>query len=433
MLLRHFCRDRRANVAPIFALAIIPVVGFVGAAIDYSRASAARTALQAALDSAALMLSKEAAGLTSDQINQKATDYVKALFNRPEVQGLAVTATYTSQPTTLTLKGSAAVQSDFMRVIGIPEISIGSSSTVTWGSTKLGVALALDNTGSMASAGKMTALKTATKQLLTQLQSLAVNPGDIEVSIVPFSKDVNIGKSYYTATWLDWTEWDAANGSYGGGGFCFGNWCWNGSGWVPRVWTPASHSTWNGCVTDRAKDYDVKNTAPTSDKTTWFVPDQYQYCTPAAVMPLGHDWAAMKAMVDTMQPSGSTNQTIGLVMAWQTLSPGAPFDAPPLPPDTLPIIVLMSDGLNTQNRWDGNGSSVSTKVDDRMRLACANVKAAGIQVYTVQVNTDGDPVSTLLRDCASDSTKFFYLTSATQMVETFRQIGTSLAKLRIAR
>jgi hypothetical protein len=37
-----------------------------------------------------------------------------------------------------------------------------------------------------------------------------------------------------------------------------------------------------------------------------------------------------------------------------------------------------------------------------------------------------------LQNCASDATKFFHLTSANQMVATFNQIGTNLAKLRIA-
>jgi Flp pilus assembly protein TadG len=437
-MLRIFLKDRRANVAPMFALAMVPVIGFVGAAIDYSRASSTRTALQAALDSTALMLSKEVSGLTATQINQKAIDYVTTLLNRPEAQGLTVTAAYSTQPTTVKVTGSASVKSDFMGLVGVSNIGIGTSSTVTWGSTKLRVALALDNTGSMSSAGKMDALKTATKNLLTQLQGAATTAGDVQVSIVPFSKDVNIGKSNYQATWLDWSDWDAANGSWsysGGGGFCIGNYCWNGSGWVLKTqsWNPANHNTWNGCVTDRTKSHDVKNTTPTSDKATWFVPEQYSSCTPAAVKTLSHDWSAMKTMVNNMEPAGSTNQTIGLAVAWQTLSQGAPFNAPALPPDTQPVIVLMSDGLNTQNRWDGNGSNQSNAVDDRMKLACANVKAAGIQIYTVQVNTSGDPLSTLLRDCATDNSKFFYLTSALQMVSAFEQIGTSLAKLRISK
>ena len=34
---------------------------------------------------------------------------------------------------------------------------------------------------------------------------------------------------------------------------------------------------------------------------------------------------------------------------------------------------------------------------------CANIKAAGITLYTIQVNTGGDPTSTLLQNCASPS------------------------------
>ena len=46
--------------------------------------------------------------------------------------------------------------------------------------------------------------------------------------------------------------------------------------------------------------------------------------------------------------------------------------------------------------------------------------------------TGGDPTSTLLKNCATDSTKFFLLTSASQMVTAFTQIGTALSNLRIA-
>ena len=42
-------------------------------------------------------------------------------------------------------------------------MTINGEATAKWGSERLRVALALDVTGSMASAGKMTALKNATK------------------------------------------------------------------------------------------------------------------------------------------------------------------------------------------------------------------------------------------------------------------------------
>ena len=69
---RAFTAARDGNVAIMFAMSLIPLVGLVGAAVDYSRANSAKVAMQAALDSATLMLSKEANGLNQDQLQQKA-------------------------------------------------------------------------------------------------------------------------------------------------------------------------------------------------------------------------------------------------------------------------------------------------------------------------------------------------------------------------
>ena len=54
-----------------FALATIPMIGLVGAAVDYSRGNSAKAAMQAAVDSTALMLSKEAQNLTTGQLNHQ--------------------------------------------------------------------------------------------------------------------------------------------------------------------------------------------------------------------------------------------------------------------------------------------------------------------------------------------------------------------------
>jgi hypothetical protein len=130
-----------------------------------------------------------------------------------------------------------------------------------------------------------------------------------------------------------------------------------------------------------------------------------------------------------MSPDGGTNQAIGLQWGFQSLT-GAPFTIPPMDPNYTyqQVIILLTDGLNTQNRW----SSTQSDIDDREQMTCDNIKAAGIQLYTIQVNTGGDPTSTLLQNCASDSSKFFLLTSAGQMTATFNTIGTNLTNLRVA-
>ncbi len=79
-----FGRAQAGNVAITFALATLPVIGTVGAAVDYSHANSVKVAMQAALDSTALMLSKEAATDSSAQLQTNALKYFNALFTRPE-------------------------------------------------------------------------------------------------------------------------------------------------------------------------------------------------------------------------------------------------------------------------------------------------------------------------------------------------------------
>ena len=65
----------------------------------------------------------------------------------------------------------------------------------------------------MASNDKMTALKDAAHNLLTTLQKAEKTPGDIKVSIVPFAVDVNVGTDNVNASWIDWSDWEAENGT----------------------------------------------------------------------------------------------------------------------------------------------------------------------------------------------------------------------------
>jgi Flp pilus assembly protein TadG len=424
MLLARFWSNRRGSVAPMVALSIIPLVVAAGAAIDYSRANAARTAFQTALDSTALALSKTASTQTGAELQTAANTTFNALFHRPDVQNVAVSATYSStNGSKLTLTGSGSVPMDFGSFLGVDAVNINAASTTTWGNTRLRVALVLDNTGSMSQDGKMTALKTASQNLLTQLQNAATSPDDVYVSIIPFNKDVNVGASNYDQSWLRWDLWDPLNGTCSITKYHKESSCTSNGG----NWTPANHDTWNGCVTDRDQNYDTTNDAPIAGSTL-YPTEQYSSC-PAQLMGLSNDWSALSTKINDMQPNGNTNQAIGLQMGWQSLT-ATPFTVPSEDPNYHynHVIILLTDGLNTQDRWYTNQSSI----DARQQMTCDNIKAAGITIYTVQVDTSGDPTSTLLQNCASDSSKFFLLTSSSQIVTTFNQIGTALSNLRLA-
>jgi Flp pilus assembly protein TadG len=430
---RRFIGAREGNIAVIFALSAIPIISFVGAAIDYTRANAARASMQAALDSAALMLSKDlSSGTIKDsEVNDKASAYFNALYHNKDANDVTVTATYVppsgSTPATIRLDGSGSIATDFMRVAGFPNMGFGSASTTTWGNVRMRVALVLDVTGSMAQDRKMEALKPAAKDLIDQLSKLAANDGDIYISVVPFSKDVMMGPSFKDATWIDWSDWDSKNGK---------NVCTSWNSWgscTKSTWTPDSHDKWTGCFTDRTRNYDTTNTAPTSGDTL-FPADQYSYCDTSGaqikpIMPLSYDWAALKSRIDSLVPTGNTNQGIGLAWGWMTLTQSAPFNAPAKDPNFVykDAIVLLSDGLNTENRWYSNAS----QIDARQKILCDNAKAAGITIYTVQVNTGRDPTSSVLQYCAANTSSFYLITSASQTASAFDQIRTQLSKLRV--
>lgn len=408
----------------MLAIAIVPLMGAVGASIDYTRANAARAAFQTALDSTALVLSKTASTQSPGQIQTAATDIFTALFSRPEVQNVAVAAQYsTTAGSKLVLDGSATIPTAFLHILGFEQIAISATSTSTWGNTRLRVALVLDNTGSMAQDDKVTALKNASQNLLTQLQNAASTADDVYVSIVPFNKDVNFGASNYEQSWLRWDLWDPLNGTCSITKYHKQSSCNSNGG----TWTPANHNTWNGCVTDRDQNYDTTNDAPLAGATL-YPAEQYSSC-PAQLLGLSNDWTALSSKITDMQPNGNTNQAVGLQAGWQSLT-AAPFTVPAMDPNYkyTQAIILLSDGLNTEDRWYSNASSIDT----RQQKTCDNIKAAGITIYTVQVNTGGDPTSTLLQSCASDASKFFLLTSSTQIVTTFNQIGTALSNLRLA-
>ncbi len=210
----RFVAAKDGNVAVIFTIALVPLISFVGAAIDYSRANAARSAMQAAMDSTALMLSKDLTSgkITAAQVNATAQSYFAALYtNRDATLTTPISATYIADNgnlgSTIQVTGAGSITTDFMKVAGFPTLGFGSTSTTAWGNVKMRVALALDNTGSMSASGKIGALRTAASNLVDQLSALVKNDGDVLISVIPFAKTVNAGSSNSGANWIDWTDW----------------------------------------------------------------------------------------------------------------------------------------------------------------------------------------------------------------------------------
>ena len=424
MLFGRFLKDNRGGSAPFLALALIPMMGVTGAAVDYSRANVVKAAMQSALDATGLILSKNAHTMSAGDIGAQANAIFLAQFNRPEVQDVSLTYVFNAPQEgsfSLKLTAQATLPTRFAMLIGTSQIQIGSTSEIIWGMKKLNLALALDNTGSMASSGKMAALKTAAHNLLNTLQKAEKQSGDIKISIVPFATDVNVGKSNVEAPWIDWTQWENVNGSCSSTSYHTKNSCQSAG----RIWSVDNKSTWNGCVWDRDQNNDVSNTETGDSAATRFRAHQAANC-PAAMMPLSTDWAVLHGKIDQMTPAGNTNVTIGMAWAWQTLSPVEPMKAPAPAPDLDKVIILLTDGQNTQNRF----TTSSTSIDSRTAKACENAKADNVKVYTVRV-IDGN--ANLLRDCATKADMYYDVQDAADLNNVFASIAQNLANLRIAK
>jgi hypothetical protein len=137
-----------------------------------------------------------------------------------------------------------------------------------------------------------------------------------------------------------------------------------------------------------------------------------------------------------------------MAWAWQSLQQNLPLNAPAEDPNYTyaHAIIILSDGLNTEDRWPayGNGQTqFGGQIDTRQRALCDNIKAVLdpktgkplYTIYTIQVNTGtpADATSPVLSYCASAPENFYLLYSSSQVVTAFNSIGTSLSKLRVAR
>ncbi len=423
--IRKLLRDRAANVTFTFALLVVPIVGAVGTAVDYSRANAVRTAMQNALDSAALTLGKEADTLNANNLNQQATAYFMALFKEPDATGATLTSDFQRTTETLTLNATANVNTTFSRVIGFKQLKVDTTSTVVWAaSKKVEIALVLDNTGSMKSSGKIEALKKASKGFIDAMKKASKKKDLVKVAIVPFDTHVNIGPSYKSSPWIDWSLMSGGGGWGGGSNWNTSNNYGDADDDTRFDDDRVDKDNWTGCIIDRAQPNDVLDTPPSSNAATLYPAEN---CDLIPILPLTSDWNAAHTMINKMKADGKTNLTIGLVWGWHVLTPSDPMPEGRAPAkDVEKIIVFLTDGLNTQNRW----TTKAIDIDARTKIVCDNIKKAGIKIYTIRV-MEGNQA--LLQACASNPGMYYNVTSASGIEPVFEEIARSLSQLRISR
>ena len=260
-----------------------------------------------------------------------------------------------------------------------------------------------------------------------------------------------LGYHFYNGCWTGTVSNTTATIASGNGATCAGHSAANcscaGNGAAKvcttkvwnHVWVANNHNTWTGCLMDRKQSYDIADTTPGAANTL-FPAVNNLYCGPATITPLGYNWATLSNQINAMAAFGATNQAIGVAHGWQTLTQGNPYGAPALPANTTRYIILLSDGLNTMDRWWGDGSNENTaadgNIDTREKATCDAAKADGVVIYAIYVNVGnvgGAGNSAPLSYCATDATKYYALTSNSAVVTTFNQIAQQITNVRVVR
>jgi Flp pilus assembly protein TadG len=397
-MLGSFLRDRQGSILPMFALSLVMLCGTVGLSVDGARVYGAKQKLQAAVDSAVLAAARRAmADGDTDDVTEAFERFLAATLVDPEIRLRSTTADL-SVPRRVSAEIVADVSTLFMPVLGLEtvEIRVGSSAAFTF--TRLEIALALDNTGSMLGA-KLDALKISAKRMVEDLLDKAPNTGDTRFALVPFAQYVNVGTGNRNAPWIS-VPVDPLN-------------------------------AWNGCVGPSPL-----NTQDGSYGTR--VPGILGVMCPSPIQPLTASRTELANAIDGMTAEGATYVPAGLMWGWRVLSTQPPFTESA--GDRVDgegnkinkVLILMTDGENTASpSYPGHDGTDASLANQLTAQSCEAIKADRIRIFTIAFDVTSNPIKDLLRVCASSPGLFFDAADAGQLDAAMQAIGSQLGGLRL--
>lgn len=457
---KRFTADCKGNTAVMFALAFVPLLIGAGAAIDMVQTNQTLTVLQGASDAAAI--AGGSSNLTSDSALQtvvedylKANNAIAALDSIDKIESKLDKAARTF---TVSIKGKR--KTTLMNLAGIDTMDLQASSEVNLGGDGLEIALVLDNTDSMNSGGRLSALKTAAKLLVDEVMKTKDTGAYVKVGVVPFSNYVNVGMSRRNKSWMDvdadasvtgptcWntypdaTKFNCRQEPDIQDGVSLGSThevCdWNYGTPVEQCGTTTSTTKWYGCVGSRSEPM---------DESIGTVSSPYKGmmntgCT-SEIVELTDNKTKLDNTIDGLVATGNTYIPAGLLWGWHMLDSEEPLSVAKTASAIKEMggtkaIVLMTDGQNTLApyapwHWDGAGTSDWAKGDAKMATLCENIKNDGIAVYTVAFMVTEPTAISLMASCATDPSKAFTAESAAELAEVFKDVGQSLTAMRLSK
>lgn len=439
--LRRLAADETGGVSVVFALLIVALCLFVGAAVDFGRWAQARHQTIAAMDAAVL------AGGRLLQLNEPVETarevalryYIQNTQGRTPVIDDTITFDAVDDNTAFAAMGNAYIKTTFLNLAQIEKLPLLDLSKATYSKADLKtggannnpveIAMMLDVTGSM-SGSKIRDLKAAAADLvdITISDSPLANP--VRIALVPFAEGVRLPSS--------------ANSNARGNPTASFTVTYT-SGRITRTDTYRRTE----CVVERTGNNRYTDAAPGSNNYVMTLYNTAGSCGVGAnseVVPLTANKSLLKSRISGLTLAGMTAGQIGTAWAWYTLSPNwnslwnASSAASSYESDTQKIAILMTDGeYNEQydskgisTRTVGSGSAANGTSETQARSLCTAMKAKGITIYTVGFALGKNSAAIRTLDhCATDPTMAYTADNGAQLREAFRDIALKISNLHL--
>lgn len=400
--------NSRGTVAVMAAFLAMPLILFVGVAVDASQLWLLRQRMQWSVDAAALLGASQLNSELAPQVKIDAQELFWANYGAAQTRNVlssqagfigskSTGATVTVSANTVTVTASATLPTSFMNVVPGLATSTVTTTGMAIAPGNVELALVLDNSLSMLltlnqndTTTKLDNLKTAASTMVNTLYANAATSSNVYMSVVPFAGAVNAGSgntaflnaASYAADFPTSTNPDAAwrgctqarafpndiseappttalfepyyydstlnkgPRPANEGGFYDGD----------NDWTKANGSTAAINITDTSSSAQTGNTnyLPPTNLT---LKGPNLFCPQAAVLKLTNSQSQIIQALNNLKPvnGGGTIINQGLQWGWFTIIPGwasswNPADSlRPLPytnTTNTKIIVLMTDGMN---------------------------------------------------------------------------------------
>jgi Flp pilus assembly protein TadG len=294
--LKAFRNECLGSVTQITAVAALPMLLAVGAAIDTIRINREQVAFDAAVDSAALAVAADdrasLAGLDEAQVTARiaeleefAKQYMAENYTPQYGSSQEMEVDIDITGSAIDLTASHTFPTTIMSLTGIDELNLSSHSQIMKAMRPIEMVLVMDTTGSMSTDNKIGGAKTAARDLLNTVYggsaSSVPESEYLRVALVPFAAGVRLDKNAYDFN-LNWVDTTGDN-PLSKLNFPVGSTWNNYTTWAKLKSNSSTFMSWNGCVEARMRgndasntDYNVNDVAPTSGVTrfpAYFAPD----------------------------------------------------------------------------------------------------------------------------------------------------------------